>query len=193
MIGADGEKDTGNSKLLHNLMVMMMMIYIYIYIYIYVCVCVCVWCACACVYFYIPYSDPIYPSSNSHCNLTFGSFDLVSSPFWWEVETNIPYLLPLFKFFSLFSFLFLSSSSSLSLSLSYTHTYTHTHTHTHQVCSYFISFICILLAQFFEAFNTLRQVCPNQSAPQPDYFQPRCRRQKTQGSWNKTRKQRKKP
>ena len=36
------------------------------------------------------------PSSNYHYNPTFGLFDLVSSPVWWEAETNI----------SLFSFFF---------------------------------------------------------------------------------------
>ena len=34
-------------------------------------------------------SYPTLPFPNPHYNLTFGSFDLVSSPVWWEEETNI--------------------------------------------------------------------------------------------------------
>ena len=33
-------------------------------------------------------SVPNYPFPNSHYNLTSKSFDLVSSPVWWEAETN---------------------------------------------------------------------------------------------------------
>ena len=34
-------------------------------------------------------SCPTFPSPNPYSNTTFGSFDLVSSPVWWEAETNI--------------------------------------------------------------------------------------------------------
>ena len=38
-------------------------------------------------------SRPSFPSTNHHDNLTFGSFDLVSSLFWWETKkNNCPYL-----------------------------------------------------------------------------------------------------
>ena len=39
-------------------------------------------------------SCPTFPALNPHFKPTFGSFDLVSSPVWWEAETNIDPLAP---------------------------------------------------------------------------------------------------
>ena len=37
-------------------------------------------------------SSLIFPSPNPYYNPTFGSFDIVSNPVWWEPEINITYV-----------------------------------------------------------------------------------------------------